>query len=196
MLSDLRINIVKELSVASSRADIVIHPVRFRIIQMLMSEELSTKQLAQRLADVPTSSLYRHMKILLDAGFLKVKETKLVQGIQEKVYGIDRSPVLALSDFEGVTAAEHLNYFTIYLMTLIRGFSDYLAFSSDLNFLADHTGYTEVIVWASPEELNEFAKTLNQALSSLRANEENKQRNKQKIAIVTHPVKTMRHDDG
>lgn len=176
----------------SPRAEIVIHPVRFRIIQTLMSEELSTKQIAQRLEDVPTSSLYRHIKILLDAGFLKVKETKVVQGIQEKVYGIGRSPILALSDFEGVTAVEHLNYFSIYLMTLIRGFSDYLAFSSDLDFLADHTGYTEVVVWASAEELNEFAGTLNQALSSLRANVESKQRKRQKIAIITHPVKDTR----
>lgn len=181
---------------ADSNAEIVIHPVRFRIIQALMSEELTTKQIAQQLEDVPVSSLYRHIKILMDAEFIKVAGMQVVQGIQEKVYGIGRSPVLALSDIKGATSGDHLNYFTIYMMTLVKGFSEYLALSDELNFLADHTGYTEVVVWANPDELNQFARALNQALSPLMSNKKDNQRKKQKIAIVTHPIKEKRNQHG
>ena len=180
---------------SGNRADLVIHSVRFRILQTLMVEEQSTKEIALRLKDVPASSLYRHLKILLEAGYINVAETRLVQGIQEKVYRLVRSPRLGQADLMEVTHEDHLRYFTIYVMTLLQGFADYLDASPKLDFLADNSGYTEAIIWASPQEFADFTGTINRALLPLLHNQAGSQKAKQKIAIVTHPIRELRQDN-
>lgn len=178
-----------------SQADVVIHPVRFRILQTLMAEDQSTKQIARHLSDVPASSLYRHLKILLEAGYIRVVKTRMVQGIQEKIYSLVRSPLLAPEDFQDATDSEHLRYFTIYLMTLLHGFADYLDASAEVDFIADNAGYTEVILWASSSELESFASSINKALAPMLNYEPGAERQKHKIAVVTYPVREMRKVD-
>lgn len=53
--------------------DLVLHPVRLRIVQAFLgNRELSTAQLAEELSDVPKSGLYRHLAVLADADVLSV----------------------------------------------------------------------------------------------------------------------------
>jgi DNA-binding transcriptional ArsR family regulator len=160
-----------------------------------MVEEHSTKEIARHLKDVPASSLYRHLKILLEAGYIIVAETRFVQGIQEKVYRLALSPRLGQADLTDVTHDDHLRYFTIYVMTLLRGFADYLDASPELDFLADNSGYTEAVIWTSPQEFADFTGTINRALVPLLNNQMSNQKTKHKIAIVTHPIRELRQDN-
>ena len=48
-------------------AEVVMNPVRQRIMQFLMVHEKGTvKEMKNQLKDIPTPSLYRHIKILVD----------------------------------------------------------------------------------------------------------------------------------
>lgn len=60
------------------KADLLLHPVRMRIVQQLIAgDPQAILQLAQRLGDVPQATLYRHMKLLLEADWLpSCKSTK------------------------------------------------------------------------------------------------------------------------
>ena len=164
-------------------------------MQTLLVEEQSTKEIAQQLRDVPASSLYRHLKILLDAGYITVSGTRIVQGIQEKIYRLERSPRLGAVDLTGLTPEDHLRYFTIYLMTLLQGFADYLEAFPELNFAEDNCGYTEAVVWASPEEFRGYIETINLSLVPLLQNQAGGDKIKQKIAILTHPIRKVRVDN-
>ena len=66
------------------KADLIIHPVRLRIMQALTNQTLTTQEITDELGDVPKSSVYRHLKMLLDGGLIAVAETNLVKGIGEK----------------------------------------------------------------------------------------------------------------
>jgi len=180
---------------SSNKVDLVIHPVRFRILQTLLVEEQSTKQIAQQLRDVPASSLYRHLKILLEAGYIFVADTRIVQGIQEKIYRLERSPRLGTADLTGVTPDDHLRYFTIYLMTLLQAFAVYLEAAPELDLVGDNCGYTEAVVWASPKEFKGYIETINLSLLPLLQNQAGGDKIKQKIAIVTHPIRKVRVDN-
>jgi DNA-binding transcriptional ArsR family regulator len=171
----------------ASSIEIVIHPVRLRILQCLEGRPRTTQEIADQLVDVPKSSLYRHLKLLLDAGFVDVAETHLVQGIQEKVYQLKRPARLGPEDIVGISAEDHLRYFTTYLMVLLRGFSRYLTDSVDIDFERDRAGYSEVSFRATPEELDGFVKTLNGALAPLMQNQTVSGRRRHKIAIITYP---------
>ena len=58
---------------ALSRADVVLHPVRLRIVRSLLgSERRTASELTRLLPDVPQASLYRHLSALVDGNVLRV----------------------------------------------------------------------------------------------------------------------------
>lgn len=173
--------------------DVIIHPVRLRILQTLLGEDLTTQEISERLPDIPKSSIYRHLRLLLDAGMIDVAESQLVHGIQEKVYGLAQAPRLTEEDARNVTAEAHFRYFTTYVLTLLHDFADYLRLAQDdagLVYAAeDHAGYTEARFYATEEELQRFEEALNQALLPLMENEAGGKRKRHKVAIVAQPVR-------
>lgn len=174
-----------------TKSDLIIHPIRFRILQALAAETLTTQQIAGRLPDAPKSSIYRHLKVLLGGEMIVVAETRLVKGIQEKVYRLAQRPYLGPDDMAGVTAADHLRYFTTYVMTLLQGFSDYLAaFGPTLDFAADRVGYTEALFYATDAEMDALQANLNAAFLKVAMNEKGNGRKQRKIAIISHPTAT------
>lgn len=167
--------------------EMVIHPVRLRILLCLENEPLTTQEIANLLPDIPKSSLYRHLRLLLESDFVTVSEIRVVKGIQEKVYELSRPARLGPADIAGLTVDDHLCYFTTYLMTLLRGFSEYLSNTVEADFVADRVGYNEVSFWASGQELDVFSAKLNEALLSLIDNSAGQGRKRRKIAIISHP---------
>ncbi|MGD8856475.1 MAG: helix-turn-helix domain-containing protein [Chloroflexota bacterium] len=171
----------------SEDLEVVIHPVRLRILQSLETGPKTTQQIANRLTDVPKSSLYRHLKLLLRSEFVTVSKIRVVQGIQEKIYQLNRPARLGPEAVAGVSADEHLRYFTTYLMVLLRGFSNYLSSSPEPNFVEDRAGYSEVSFWASRDELDELAKKINEALLPLLQQESDQGRRRHRMAFITYP---------
>jgi len=171
-----------------SKADLIMHPARFMILQSLAGQQLTTQEISEAIPSVPKSSLYRHLKILLDGGMVEVAETHPVKGIQEKVYRLVKTPYLGPEDMSGVTKDEHIRYFASYLATLLQGFADYLDTSERLDLLADRVGYTEAKFYTHIKELDQFSKDINKALMPLLKNQPGKDRHRHKIAIVTYPV--------
>ena len=68
-------------------ADLLLHPVRLRIVKAFLGERaLTTGQLAEELEDVPSGSLYRHVALLVKAGVLQVVAERRVRGAVERTY--------------------------------------------------------------------------------------------------------------
>lgn len=174
------------------KASLVIHPVRFRILQALADGPKTTHKISSLLSDVPLSSLYRHLKILLDGEIIAIEDIRLVRGIQEKAYKIVQSPRLLANDLEGLTSEEHLRLFTTYIAILLQGYSDYLATTPDPDMEGDRVGYNEVIIWVTNEQLDEFGRKLNEALMPLINQIPGSDRHRHKLAIVTHPIANSR----
>jgi DNA-binding transcriptional ArsR family regulator len=176
-------------------ATLAIHPVRLRILQSLVDGPKSTQEISSLLSDIPTSSLYRHLKVLLDGEIITVEKTRLIRGIQEKVYKISQFPHLSAEDISGVPADEHLQLFTTYVITLLQGYSDFLKRSPNLDFEKERVGYSEVNVWATNSQLGEFGRMLNEALAPLMSQGPGEGRHRHKLAIITHPVDDPRIED-
>lgn len=82
-------------------AEVVMNPVRQRIFQYLLIHKTGTvKEIRKALPDVPSASLYRHMKILTDHSILTVVGENRIRGTVEKVYQINQS-ALAVEDANG-----------------------------------------------------------------------------------------------
>ena len=184
--------IIKEYLLSFTKIDLVLHPVRLRILQALTAESLTTQQISERLKDVPTSSIYRHLKLLLANELVIVSETRPVRGLEEKFYRSTQLAQLGANDLAGLTAVDHIRYFTTYTLTLLQGFSSYVEQAEIqegvLDFIADRVGYTEVAFWATPEELDEAIQAMNQALLPLLQNSAGNGRRQHKLATISHPI--------
>ena len=172
---------------------LILHPVRFRILQVINGHALTTQEIADELPDVPKSSVYRQLKILLEGDMLTIAETGLVNGIQEKTYRLAQPPYLSAGDVAELSGEQHIQYFTIYLMTILREFADYVQRSETklggIDMLADRVGYTEVAIYANQVELDVLQAELNTAIMKVAGNEPGNGRSRHKFAIITHPVK-------
>ena len=72
-------------------AEIVMNPVRQRIFQYFLLHETGTvKEIRKALPDVPSASLYRHIKILTDSTILMVVGENRIRGTVESVYQLNK----------------------------------------------------------------------------------------------------------
>ena len=168
--------------------DLILHPVRYRILQMLLGRALNTYQIAEEMPGIPLSSLYRHLKLLLEAGLVQVKEARMVNGIEEKIYTVGEAPVIDADEFVRHGAAEHQRFFAAYLSFLLKGYSDYLEGQERPDVEHDRVGYTDAIVYATDEELDAFQTGLNRVLAPLRKNTAEGGRRRQFLSLITFPM--------
>ena len=71
---------------ATSAADLILHPVRLRIVLETAAEDLTAGELGRRLPDIPQATLYRHLTALAEAGVLQVVAERRVRGGVERTF--------------------------------------------------------------------------------------------------------------
>src|SRR5262245_1377811 len=116
-----------EGEVSLEKAELIIHPVRLRIIGVLQGRALTVKQIGRLLPEVPQATLYRQIKRLGEAGFLRVVEERSVNGIIEKVYAVHAGATqFSREEFAAISPAEHARYFSVFLGVLMGSMGRYL----------------------------------------------------------------------
>jgi DNA-binding transcriptional ArsR family regulator len=147
-----------------TKADLILHPIRMRVIIALHERTLTPKQLAAELKDVAPATLYHHLNLLTDAGITRVVEERLVRGtLREKVYTLsDASTILSLDESARASKDELAQYFLVFVSKLIGDHTRYL----DLKESGYYTdaGYHQHPVYLSDEEFVQFSKDLGAAL--------------------------------
>jgi len=153
----------------SSTADLILHPIRLRIIQAVVGRSLTPKEIGSALSDVPQATLYRHVNKLADAGILHVVEERPVRGTVERVYALAEGAAdLGGRDLADVSKDEHMRYFATFVSTLLNDFGRYLE-TSDLDFEADGVGYRQAPLYLSDEEFAKLIATLTREIEPLLA---------------------------
>ena len=68
--------------------DVVMQPIRLRIIEQIGAGRMTTSELRRALPDIPTATLYRHVAALVDAEILAVVEERKVRGAVERTLAL------------------------------------------------------------------------------------------------------------
>jgi DNA-binding transcriptional ArsR family regulator len=168
-----------------SKADIVLHPVRMRIVQTLINgKRLSAQQIGSKLSDIPQATLYRHLNKLLDANVLSVVEENPVRGTVEKIYSLSiETATISAEDISKWGPEEHKNYFMKFITTVIADFERYVN-QQEFDMKKDGAGYRQVSFYASDEEYIEFMQTLQQGVMKLIENEDSPTRRKRTLSTI------------
>jgi DNA-binding transcriptional ArsR family regulator len=90
--------------------------VRLRIAQLLYGRHLSTTQIHELLGNVPKPSLYRHLSRLLEGGVIEVVETRMVKGIEERIYTTVKSELNVTKEDQerGIDANDFADFVRVY----------------------------------------------------------------------------------
>lgn len=173
---------------AISRANVILHPVRMRLLVALARRQLTARQLGELLPDVPAATLYHHLGVLTRAGLLRVVSERPIRGAVEKLYTIaDDHVTLSPDELAHASREDHLRYFTIFVATLLSDFDRYLPAEGPVNLLADGAGYRETPFYLSDEELLQAATAVNQALLPFLSYQPAPNRRRRLFALVTFP---------
>lgn len=173
----------------ATKADLVIHPVRLRIIQALFGgTHLTACQISERLPDVPMASLYRHLSQLVAGGVLTVVAERPVRGTVEKVYAlVEHAANVGPAEYGRQTNEDHLRYFRMFLLLLLGDFQRYLAQHEQADLAADGVLYYQLPFYLSDEEFKQLIETLKTTLAPARANQPAPQRQRRLLSILAVP---------
>ena len=160
--------------------EIFMNPVRQRIIQYLLVHERGTvKEIKKELPDVPSASLYRHIKILNDSSFIIVVEENKIRGTVENVYQLNRA-ALEVDDENG-TAVQ------MSLLSLCAAFAKYFS-SGHADPRKDLLMLTSCTLTLTDEDFIKFLTELNEVATKYMAKPVTEASVSRQITMVSSPV--------
>jgi len=175
-------------------ADVLLHPVRLRIVQAFLGDRvLTTADLRNGMPDVPVASLYRHVALLADAGILSVADERKVRGASERSYrlvldGASLSP----EDAAAMTAEEHRYAFATFVASLLADFDRYLDRTTPAGTLPDlardRVGYRQAAVWVTDAEFDAMVGDLRAVLLARMENRPDGVRRRRLVSTVHLPA--------
>ncbi|AOS62065.1 helix-turn-helix domain-containing protein [Actinoalloteichus hymeniacidonis] len=171
-------------------ADLLLHPVRLRILQTLLGhDELTTAQLRERLPDIPAATMYRHVAALAQAEILEVVRERPVRGTVERSYRVRQEKARIEGDVrETMTKDDHRKAFAVFSGALIGDFDRYLS-REDTEPAQENLLYRQGVVWVTDEEYTELVEELEAAVE--RRNEPGEGRTRHVISLVAVPDKPV-----
>jgi hypothetical protein len=176
-------------------SDLLLHPVRMRIIQALLGDrELTTADLRQEIPDVPAATLYRQVATLLDGGAIEVVEERKVRGTFERTYRVKKENLHLGADEAATMTTEEINQAFVAFMTgRLSDFERYLA-AGDPDLSRDRVGFRFNAMYLSDEETDEFLARFTELVKPLTENEPTPDRKRRIFTTILMPADETRDE--
>jgi len=162
--------------------EIILNPVRMRIIQELSTREtITANELCERISDVPRTTMYRHINILIHNNILSVVSEKKVRGSLERTMALNITEITKHNTIEN--GAQNAFGF---LMSNYAKFHSYFS-GENSNPAKDRIFLNNTVLMMSDMEFDQFIEELRQLI--LKYNFELTERRKARdISIISSPV--------
>ena len=158
-----------------------LNATRQRIIQTIMiKKEATSAEIGEELPDIPRASLYRHIKVLLDAEIITVVKEEFKRGSMEKTYAI--APQRPYGD----TNEEYNKLIQSALMGLQGEFHRYFN-GEDPDPQRDLLTVGSASLMMSDEEMMEFIKAYGELIQRYMSNNPAEGRKVRKVTFVISP---------
>jgi hypothetical protein len=144
-------------------ADLLLHPVRWQILQRVMGREVTTTGLKQDLPEVPPATLYRHVAALIEGGYLVVVREKRVRGTTERTLAVnDAAARIDDSEARAMTVEQHRQAFLMLLARLAEEFDQFVG-RGELYSRISQFNYSQLPLYVDDAD----AATISEGLSAL-----------------------------
>ena len=150
-----------------AKRDLILHPVRLRLLTELTGRALNSRQLATALPDIPQATLYRHIKTLVEGGIFTTVAENMVNGALERTYAITQGQErLSPPDLASMSSSEHEQAFNLFVASLSERFARYIE-QADLDQLhEDGMSYNGTAIYLTEEERVSFQEQIIAAIGA------------------------------
>lgn len=169
------------------KEDLLLHPVRVRILLAAAGRKVTAQQLASELPDIPQASLYRNINTLAAAGILQVVRERRVHNTVEKTYALpEQGTRLTVEDLKNARPEDYLHMFTQYLGLLLGYYTRYVQKGS-IDFTRDHATFQMTPLYLNQAEIQELGQALTAALQPFLNNAPSPDRQRHILEFTTVP---------
>ena len=167
--------------------DLLLHPVRLRIVHAMSGDRtLTTSELCALLPDVSKATVYRQVGLLAEGGLLDVDGEHRVRGAVERRYRLHRErAMIDASTAASATTEDHRRVFAVAMATLMAEFGAYL--DRDPDPAADQVGYRQHAIWLSEDERAELIEGLREVIVAKLGNGPGPGRTRHLISPILFP---------
>ncbi|NCA93381.1 ArsR family transcriptional regulator [bacterium] len=162
--------------------DIVLNPVRMRIIQSLaVRQNMTTTEICEIISDVPRTTLYRHIKILLGNDILSVVSEQKVRGSLERTLALNVGEITKHNSLENAAQKAF-----VFLMNKYAAIHNYFN-SKSPDPAKDKVFLNNTILMTTDQEFDQFLSELRELI--IKYNYEfSEERKARDISIISVPV--------
>lgn len=168
-----------------TRSELIFHPVRIQIVSVIMDRPSTPKEMADQLDDIPLSSLYRHLNILLENSMVEVVSSVQVGSVQEKTYALTDNLRFSDEDVVGWTPDEYLEHFNSYVVGIMGLMRRYVRQTDSMDEINAQTDWRVYRVDMTDDEWLAFSDSVHEQLASFESAEPNSQA--RLFHLITHP---------
>lgn len=171
----------------NSKAKLILHPVRMKIVQTLIGKkELNVQQMQARLKEVPQATLYRHLNKLLEAEVIQVVKENQIRGTVEKIYSLKEHEQSNIEDVQKLSRDEHLHLFLTFMTHVLGQYEAYLQ-QDEIDLVEDGVSFRQAMIYLTDQERQEFFTELSQVFMKVIENEPTSERRALNISTIMIP---------
>lgn len=171
--------------------DLLLHPIRIRIVSAISADRVTAKDLAKALPDIPQTTLYRHINVLVDGGLLQVVDKIPQRGTVERVFGFKVPPSLSQEDLTGLSKEEYQQAFTIILTTLLQEATNSLNNLPDeeeIDLLGAGYQFSQIQLNLNDDEYENFNKDIFNLMMKAAKNKPSDERKRRMFSYIFIPL--------
>ncbi len=170
-----------------AKENLLLHPVRMRIILATAGRQVTAQQLASELPDIPQATLYRNINALAAGGILNVVQERRVHNTFEKTYALpEQGPFLTAEDLKNAQPEDYIRLFSQYLGMLQGYYVRYIQ-KGNVDFVRDNVTFQMFPLYLSEAETQEFGQALNAAVLPYLKNEPSPERKRSIFGLIALP---------
>lgn len=174
------------MSEKKNLADVVLHPVRLRIIQQLGGRDRTTAQLREALPEIAQATLYRHVAALIDAGVITVVDERRSRGAIERTLSLgDRLAAVDQGELAAMSNAQLRDAFLTFLGDVTADFDRFL--DADSPGARDLLGFGRTPLHVNAEDLATIQAGLADLLAPYLTEREEEGRRRVNLATILLP---------
>lgn len=156
------------------------NPVRQRIFQYFLLHETGTvKEIRKALPDIPSASLYRHIKILADCSILMVVGENRIRGTVESVYQLNKD-AMATEDETG-------NAVQISLLSICASFAKYFS-TGNTDPQKDMLLFTNCTLRLTDEKFSKYLSEIDQVTVKYMKQARSESSKTRRITLISAPT--------
>ncbi len=170
-----------------AKENLLLHPVRMRILLAAAGRQVTAQQLAGELPDIPQATLYRNINALAAGGILVVVQERRIHNTLEKTYALaGQGGFLTAEDLKNASPEDYIRLFTQFLGQMEGYYARYIQHGG-ADLARDHVLFQATPIYLDEAEIRSLAQQLNDLLMACLKNEPSPERRRYIFGLINLP---------